>query len=76
MVSENALGMRISGGILVEGCRSESDDVGVGGKDWGKRSKLNWLSSSPVHGAEQRCVRLDKGPECFTEVSGRRVLGS
>ena len=27
-------------GSLVEACRSESDDVGVGwGKDWGKRSK-------------------------------------
>jgi hypothetical protein len=31
-------------GILVEACRSESDDVGVGwGKDWGKRSRSNWL---------------------------------
>ena len=31
----------------MEACRSESDEVGVGwGKDWGKRSKSNWLTSS------------------------------
>ena len=43
MISEDALGTRVSGGILVEACRSESDDVGVGwGKDWGKRSKSSW----------------------------------
>ena len=35
--------------MVVEVCRSESDDVGVGwGKDWGKRSKSNWRL--PVHG--------------------------
>jgi hypothetical protein len=34
---------------LVEACRSESDDVGVGwGKVWGKRSKSNWRL--PVQG--------------------------
>ena len=44
MMSEDALGTRVSGGNLLEGCQSESDDVGVGwGKDWGKRSRSNWL---------------------------------
>jgi hypothetical protein len=40
--------------ILVGACRTESNDVGVGwGKDWGKRSKPNWLTSS-TRGCRQR----------------------
>ena len=55
-------------GILVGACRSELGDVGVGwGQDWGQRSRSNWPTSGPVHGAEDG-VRPDKGPECFTEV--------
>ena len=41
-MSEDALPKRDLWRILVEACRSESDDVGVGwGKEWGKRSKSN-----------------------------------
>jgi hypothetical protein len=42
--------------ILVEGCRSESDDVGVGwGKNWGQRWRSGWLASGSVHGAGEQC---------------------
>jgi hypothetical protein len=43
---------------LIRACRSESDDVGVGwGKDWGKRSKLDWLPSSNLGHAWGQCHR-------------------
>ena len=49
--------------ILVGACRSESGDVGVGwGRKWGKRSRSDWLTSGPVHGAEDG-VRPDKWPQ-------------
>ena len=76
MMSDNALPDRDFRGILIEACRSESGDVGVGwGKDWGKRSRSDWLTSTPGHGAGDS-VKPDRTPKCFTEVSGREILGS
>jgi hypothetical protein len=47
-MSENALRTRVFGGILVEACRPESGDVGVGwGQDWGQRSSSNWQLPVP-----------------------------
>ena len=61
-MSEGALLDRDFREILVETCRSESDDVGVGwGKDWGKRSRSDWLASSPVHRAREQDEFLEVG---------------
>src|SRR3712207_6809262 len=58
--------------ILVEACRSESDDVGMGwGIDWGQRWKSNWLTSTPVHGAGDS-VRPDKGPQVLHRSEWKR----
>jgi hypothetical protein len=56
-MSENALPDRDFRGILLGACRSESDDVGVGwGKDWGKWSKPDWLTSNTR--GDACCLRL------------------
>jgi hypothetical protein len=71
IVSDNALETRVSGGILVEACRSESDDVGVGwGKDWGKRSKSTYRSRM----SGQRTSTLQSGGE--GSASGVERLGA
>jgi hypothetical protein len=72
MMSENALTERDFRGSLVEACRSESDDVGVG---WGQRAKSNWRLPLRFAGQENK-VRPDKRAKSFTEVSGRGFLGS
>jgi hypothetical protein len=60
--------------ILVEACRSESDDVGVGwGKDWGKRSRLN-LHLLAYGAGDQGEAR--QATQVFRRSEWKSVLGS
>ena len=57
MLSEDALTDEDLRGTLLEECRPESDDVGVGwGKDWGKSSKSNLAASPTRYDQKQEAV--------------------